>query len=115
MPRVRRGHHKVERRKKIQKLAKGYFGAKSKLYRTMKEQVERSLVFAFRGRKIKKIDFRRLWIVRINAACRQNGISYSQFMSGLKKANIELDRKSLAEIALSDAPAFAKLVAQAKG
>ena len=115
MPRVRRGHHKVERRKKIQKLAKGYFGAKSKLYRTMKEQVERSLVFAFRGRKIKKIDFRRLWIVRINAACRQNGISYSQFMNGLKKANIELDRKSLAEIALSDAPAFAKLVAQAKG
>jgi large subunit ribosomal protein L20 len=115
MPRVRRGHHKVERRKKIQKLAKGYFGAKSKLYRTMKEQVERSLVFAFRGRKIKKIDFRRLWIVRINAACRQNGISYSQFMNGLKKANIELDRKSLADIALNDAPAFAKLVAQAKG
>lgn len=115
MPRVRRGHHKVERRKKIQKLAKGYFGAKSKLYRTMKEQVERSLVFAYRGRKIKKIDFRRLWIVRINAACRQNGISYSQFMSGLKKANIELDRKSLAEIALNDAAAFAKLVAQAKG
>ena len=115
MPRVRRGHHKVERRKKLQKLAKGYFGAKSKLYRTMKEAVERSLVFAYRGRKIKKIDFRRLWIVRINAACRQNGISYSQFMSGLRKANIELDRKSLAEIALSDAPAFANLVAQAKG
>jgi large subunit ribosomal protein L20 len=115
MPRVRRGHHKVERRKRIQKLAKGYFGAKSKLYRTMKEQVERSLVFAYRGRKIKKIDFRRLWIVRINAACRQNGISYSQFMNGLKKANIELDRKSLAEIALNDAAAFAKLVAQAKG
>jgi len=115
MPRVRRGHHKVERRKKIQKLAKGYFGAKSKLYRTMKEQVERSLVFAFRGRKIKTIDFRRLWIVRINAACRQNDISYSQFMNGLKKANIELDRKSLAEIALNDAAAFAKLVEQAKG
>jgi large subunit ribosomal protein L20 len=115
MPRVRRGHHKVERRKRIQKLAKGYFGSKSKLYRTMKEQVERSLVFAFRGRKIKKIDFRRLWIVRINAACRENGISYSQFMNGLKKAHIELDRKSLAEIAVSDAPAFAKLVAQVKG
>jgi len=115
MPRVRRGHHKVERRKKLQKLSKGYFGAKSKLYRTMKEQVERSLVFAFRGRKIKKIDFRRLWIIRINAACRQNGISYSRFMSGLKKANIELDRKSLAEIARTDAPAFAKLVEQARG
>ena len=116
MPRVRRGHHKVERRKRIQKLAKGYFGAKSKLYRTMKEQVERSLVLRLPpARKIKKIDFRRLWIVRINAACRQNGISYSQFMDGLKKAHIDLDRKSLAEIAVSDAPAFAKLVAQVKG
>jgi large subunit ribosomal protein L20 len=115
MPRVRRGHHKVERRKKLQKLAQGYFGAKSKLYRTMKEQVERSLNFAYRGRKIKKIDYRRLWIVRINAACRQNGISYSQFMAGLKKANVELDRKSLADIALHDASTFAMLVQQARG
>lgn len=115
MPRVRRGHHKVERRKKLQKLAQGYFGAKSKLYRTMKEQVERSLNFAYRGRKIKKIDYRRLWIVRINAACRQNGISYSQFMAGLKKANVELDRKSLADIALHDASTFTMLVQQAKG
>ena len=114
MPRVRRGHHKVQRRKKLMKLAKGYFGSKHRLYRTVKEQVERSLNFAFVGRKVRKIDFRRLWIVRINAGCRQNGISYSRFMDGLKKAEIALDRKSLAEIALNDPTAFAKLVDRAK-
>jgi large subunit ribosomal protein L20 len=114
MPRVRRGHHKVERRKKLQKLSKGYFGSKHRLYRTMKEQVERSLAFAFVGRKVRKIDFRRLWIVRINAGCRQNGISYSRFMDGLKKSEILLDRKSLAEIALNDPAAFSTLVEQAK-
>ncbi len=114
MPRVRRGHHKVQRRKKLMKLAKGYFGSKHRLYRTVKEQVERSLNFAFVGRKVRKIDFRRLWIVRINAGCRQNGISYSRFMDGLKKAEIALDRKSLAEIALNDPAAFATLVERAK-
>lgn len=114
MPRVRRGHHKVQRRKKLLKLAKGYFGSKHRLYRTAKEQVERSLNFAFVGRKVRKIDFRRLWIVRINAGCRQNGISYSRFMDGLKKAEIALDRKSLAEIALNDPGAFTTLVERAK-
>ncbi|MGA9753031.1 MAG: 50S ribosomal protein L20 [Acidobacteriota bacterium] len=114
MPRVRRGHHKVERRKKLKGIAKGYFGAKSRLYRSVKEQVERSLVFAFAGRKVKKIDFRRLWIVRINAGCRQNGISYSRFMDGLKKAGLNLDRKSLAGVALTDPQAFASLVERAK-
>jgi large subunit ribosomal protein L20 len=114
MPRVRRGHHKVQRRKKLMKLAKGYFGSKHRLYRTAKEQVERSLNFAFVGRKVRKIDFRRLWIVRINAGCRQNGISYSRFMDGLKKAEIALDRKSLAEIALNDPAAFTTLVERAK-
>lgn len=114
MPRVRRGHHKVERRKKLMKLAKGYFGSKHRLYRTVKEQVERSLNFAFAGRKVRKIDFRRLWISRINAGCRQNGMSYSRFMDGLKKADITLNRKSLAEIARTDAAAFAVLCETAK-
>lgn len=114
MPRVRRGHHKVERRKKLMKLAKGYFGSKHRLYRTVKEQVERSLNFAFAGRKVKKIDFRRLWIVRINAGCRMNGMSYSRFMDGLKKANVTLDRKSLSEIAINDSAAFSALCERAK-
>ncbi len=114
MPRVRRGHHKVERRKKLMKLAKGYFGSKHRLYRTVKEQVERSLNFAFAGRKVRKIDFRRLWITRINAGCRQNGLSYSRFMDGLKKAEITLNRKALAEIAMSDPAAFTVLCDRAK-
>jgi large subunit ribosomal protein L20 len=114
MARVRRGHHKVERRKKLKKLAKGYYGAKSRLYRSVKEQVERSLAFAFVGRKVRKIDFRRLWIVRINAGCRQNGLSYSRFMDGLKRAGIPLDRKSLADIAVNDPAAFTALVEKAK-
>lgn len=114
MPRVRRGHHKVERRKRILKLAKGYFGAKRRLYRSAKEQVERSLVFAFVGRKVKKRDYRSLWIVRINAMCRQNGISYSRFMDGLKKAQVDLDRKVLAEVALTDPAGFAALVNRAR-
>ncbi len=114
MPRVRRGHHKVERRKRILKLAKGYFGAKRRLYRSAKEQVERSLNFAFVGRKVKKHDYRRLWVIRINALCRQNDISYSRFMDGLKKAKIELDRKILSEMAVSDPAAFSALVARAK-
>lgn len=114
MPRVRRGNHKVQRRKKIMKLAKGYYGAKGRLYRSAKEQVERSLNFAFSGRKVKKRDFRSLWIVRINAACRLNGISYSRFMDGLKKGDIGLDRKVLADLAVKDAAAFASLVERAK-
>lgn len=114
MPRVRRGHHKVERRKRILKLAKGYFGSKHNLYRTAKEQVERSLVFAFVGRKVKKRDYRSLWIVRINSMCRQNDISYSRFMDGLNKAQINLDRKVLAEIAANDPVGFAGLVGRAK-
>ncbi len=114
MPRVRRGHHKVERRKKLMKLAKGYFGSKHRLYRTVKEQVERSLNFAFAGRKDRKGDFRKLWIARINAGCRANGLSYSRFMDGLKKANVTLDRKSLSEIAINDAAAFSALCERAK-
>ncbi len=114
MPRVRRGHHKVERRKRILKLAEGYFGAKHHLYRSAKEQVERSLNFAFAGRKVKKLDYRRLWIIRINALCHQNDISYSRFMDGLKKAKIELDRKVLAQMAVSDPTTFASLVTRAK-
>ena len=114
MPRVRRGHHKVERRKKIMRLAKGYFGAKSKLYRTAKEQVERSLNFAFTGRKVKKRDFRGLWIVRINAACRANSISYSRFIDGLKKIDLSLNRKVLAEMALKDSQGFSSLVERVK-
>ncbi|MGC8762172.1 MAG: 50S ribosomal protein L20 [Acidobacteriota bacterium] len=114
MARVRRGHHKVQRRKKLERLSKGYYGAKSRLYRSMKEQVERSLAFAFVGRKVKKIDYRRLWIVRINAGCRQNGLSYSVFMDALKKAGILLDRKVLADMAMNDPAAFSALCAQAK-
>ena len=103
-----------KRRKKTLKLAKGYFGAKSKLFRTAKEAVMKSGQYAFIGRKQKKRDFRRLWITRISAACKINGINYSTFMNGLKKANIEMNRKMLAEIAVSDAQGFATLVETAK-
>ncbi len=103
-----------KRRKKILKLAKGYFGAKSKLFRTAKEAVMKSGQYAYIGRKQKKRDFRRLWITRISAACKINGINYSTFMNGLKKANIEMNRKMLAEIAVSDAQGFATLVETAK-
>src|SRR4030088_2812349 len=96
MPRAKRGNKRLERRKKILKLAKGYRGTKSKLYRSAKESVERGLNFAYTGRKLKKRDFRSLWIVRISAAARLNGMNYSQFMHGLKLAGIELDRKILA-------------------
>ena len=92
------------------KAAKGYFGAKSKQYRAAKEQVARSLRYAYIGRKLRKRDFRQLWIARINAAARMNGISYSRFMCGLKKANIDLNRKVLADMAVNDAAGFAKLV-----
>ena len=103
-----------KRRKKTLKLAKGYFGAKSKLFRTAKEAVMKSGQYAYIGRKHKKRDFRRLWITRISAACKLNGINYSQFMNGLKKANIDLNRKMLSEIAIADPAAFTALVEKAK-
>ena len=114
MPRAKRGNKRTERRKKILKLAKGYRGTKSKLYRSAKESVERALNFAYTGRKLKKRDFRSLWIVRIGAAARLNGMNYSQFMHGLKSAGIELDRKVLADLAVNSPEAFADLAGQAK-
>jgi large subunit ribosomal protein L20 len=114
MPRVKRGNKRRERRKKILGLAKGYFLTKSKLYRSAQQAIDRAGNFAYVGRKRKKRDFRRLWIVRINAAARANEISYSQFMAGLKRAGVELDRKSLAEIAAKDPAAFGALVQSAR-
>jgi large subunit ribosomal protein L20 len=114
MPRAKRGNKRLERRKKILKLAKGYRGTKSKLYRSAKESVERGLNFAYTGRKLKKRDFRSLWIVRIGAAARLNGLNYSQFMHGLKLGGIELDRKVLADLAVNQPDAFTELASQAK-
>ncbi len=112
--RVKRGVNAVKKRRKILKQAKGYFGAKSKLYRTAREQVMKSGQYAYIGRKQKKRDFRALWITRINAACRLNDISYSRFIAGLKKANIDLNRKVLADLAVREPAAFANLVETAK-
>jgi large subunit ribosomal protein L20 len=114
MPRAKRGNKRLERRKKILKLAKGYRGTKSKLYRSAKESVERGLNFAYTGRKLKKRDFRSLWIVRIGAAARLNGLNYSQFMHGLKVAGIELDRKVLADLAANSPEGFADLAVQVR-
>jgi large subunit ribosomal protein L20 len=114
MPRVKRGTKRRAKRKKILERASGYFLTKSKLYRSAKESVERGLKFAYSGRKQKKRQYRSIWIVRINAAAKLNGISYNQFISGLKKAGVELDRKVLAELAAHDAAAFSTLAAQAK-
>jgi large subunit ribosomal protein L20 len=114
MPRAKRGNKRLERRKKILKLARGYRGTKSKLYRSAKESVERGLNFAYTGRKLKKRDFRSLWIVRIGAAARLNGLNYSQFMHGLKVAGIELDRKVLADLAVNHPDTFGEVAAQAK-
>ena len=114
MPRAKRGNKRTERRKKILDLAKGYRGAKSKLYRSAKESVERGLKFAYTGRKLKKRDFRSLWIVRIGAAARVNGLNYSQFMHGLSLAGIELDRKVLADLAVREPEAFKAIVARAQ-
>ena len=114
MARVKGAMRTRARHKKILKLAKGYRGAKSKLFRTANQAVMKSLVYAYTGRKLKKRDFIRLWIARINAAARMNGISYSRFMNGLKKANVNINRKMLAEIAVSDAKAFTALVEKAK-
>ena len=110
MARVKTGVVRRRRHKKVLKLARGFFSARHKHFRKAKEQLERSLVYAFRDRKAKKRDFRRLWIIRINAGCRLNDISYPRFMNGLKKANIELDRKVLANLAMSDAAASANVV-----
>src|ERR1700734_1463041 len=114
MPRVKRGTKRRARRKKILERASGYYLTKSKLYRSAKESVERGLKFAYTGPKQKKPQFPPLWIVRIGAAAKLNGISYSQFINGLKKAGIELDRKILADLAVKDAPGFTRLVEQAK-
>lgn len=114
MPRVKRGNTRLNRRKKILKLAKGYRATKSKLYRQAKESVERGLKFAYVGRKNKKRDFRRLWIVRIGAAARLNGLSYSQLIHGLKLAGIALDRKTLADIAVNDEKGFAEISTRIK-
>ena len=114
MPRVKRGTKRNDRRKKILKRASGYFLTKSKLYQAAQEAVERGLKFAYSGRKQKKRQYRSLWIVRINAAAKINGISYSQLIHGLKAAGVELDRKMLADIAVNDAAGFTALVAQAK-
>jgi len=97
------------------KFSKGFYGAKSRLYRSAREAIDKALKYAYKGRKIRKRDFRSLWIVRINAACAINGINYSRFIGGLKKAQVELDRKVLADIAVRQPEAFAKLVAAAKG
>jgi len=114
MPRVKRGSKRRHRRKKILGLAKGYFLTKSKLYRSAKESIERAGNFAYVGRRRKKRDFRRLWIIRINAAARMHDITYSQLIAGLKRAGVALDRKSLAEIAATDPPAFTALVESAR-
>jgi len=114
MPRVKRSTKRNDRRKKILKRASGYFLTKSKLYQAAQEAVERGLKFAYTGRKQKKRQFRSLWIVRIGAASRMSGLSYSLFINGLKKAGIEMDRKVLADIAVNDAVGFATLVGQAK-
>jgi large subunit ribosomal protein L20 len=114
MPRVKRGTKRNDRRKKILKRASGYFLTKSKLYQAAQEAVERGLKFAYSGRKQKKRQYRSLWIVRINAAAKINGISYSQLIHGLKAAGVELDRKILADIAVNDAAGFTALVGQAK-
>ncbi len=114
MPRVKRGTHRRASRKKTLEQASGYFLTKSKLNRAAQEAVERGLKFAYVGRKNKKREYRSLWIVRINAACREAGISYSKFLNGLKAARLELNRKVLAEVALHDDAAFQQLVSVAK-
>ena len=114
MPRVKRSVHARKKRRKVLGQAKGYWGLKKSSYRYAKEQVDHSLTYAYRDRKAKKRTFRRLWIMRINAGARANGLSYNQFVAGMKKANIDLDRKVLAELAVSDPQAFGALAEQAK-
>ena len=112
--RIKRGVNAVKKRRKILKLAKGYFGAKSKLYRVARQAVMKSLSYAYVGRKAKKRDFRKLWIARINAGCHLNGMSYSTFMHGLKLAGVNLNRKVLADMAVNDAAGFTALVEASK-
>lgn len=114
MPRVKRGTRKRKRRTKILKQAKGYWGARSHNYRTAKEAVERALLYAYRDRRTRKRDFRRLWIVRIKAAAEQNEISYSRFIHGLKGLNIQLDRKILADLAVNSPKTFLQIVQKVK-
>jgi len=114
MSRIKRGNKRLKRRKKILKLAKGFRGGKKSLYKSAKESVEKALLYAYRDRKVRKRDFRRLWIVRINAAAREHDLSYSRFMDGLKKARVSLDRKILAEMAVSDPTGFAALTDKAR-
>ena len=114
MPRVKRGNRRLKKRKKILKLAKGYFGTKSKLYRPAREQVMKSLNYAYRDRKQKKRDVCKLWISRINAAARQHDLPYSRFIHGLKEAGVEINRKMLADLAVNDKDGFAELVDLAK-
>ena len=115
MARVKRAVNALKKRRKVFKLSKGYWGAKSKQYRAASEQVRRSLRYAFAGSKLKKRDFRSLWITRINAAARVNGLSYSRLIDGLKKADITINRKMLADLAVNDPKAFADLCAKVKG
>jgi large subunit ribosomal protein L20 len=114
VPRAKGGSKSRQRRKKIMKLAKGYVGGRGRLYRSARETVERSLAFAYRDRRVKKRTFRGLWITRIGAAAKLNGLSYSQLIKGLKQARVELDRKMLAELAVADLPAFGQLAQTAK-
>ncbi|RUM42508.1 MAG: 50S ribosomal protein L20 [Desulfocapsa sp.] len=114
MPRVTRGFKARRRRNRVLKLAKGYRGGKSRLFRTATEAVDKALQYAYRDRRNKKRDFRRIWITRISAGTKMNGINYSKFMGGLKKAGVELDRKVLANMAILDAPAFTEVVNLAK-
>ena len=114
MPRVKTGKVRRQRHKKVLKEARGFYSGRRKHFRKAKEQLERSLVYAYRDRKNRKRDFRKLWIVRINAACRLNGMSYSVFMGGINRLGVELDRKLLADMAMNDATAFSELVGQVK-
>jgi large subunit ribosomal protein L20 len=114
MPRIKRSVHARKKRRKVLEQASGYWGLKSKTYRHAKEQVDRSLVYAYRDRKARKRTMRSLWIIRINAAARQNGLSYNQLVAGCRKAGIELDRKVLADLAVSDPNAFSVIAEQAK-
>lgn len=114
MPKTQNHQASRQKRQRVKRQAKGYFGNASRLYRYAKQAVDRAGVYAYRDRRNRKREFRRLWIVRINAACRQEGIAYSRFMAGLRKAGIELDRKALSEMAIHDEAAFKALVTQAK-
>ncbi len=114
MPRTKHGVPSKSRKKKVLKRAKGYFGSRHTLYRPAREAVNRALVYAYRDRRARKRDFRTLWIARINAAARLNGLSYNRFIDGLKKSNVEINRKVLAELAVNDAAGFARLAEMAK-